>query len=103
MGAAGIEPATSIGHPAQKGAAAEKQLDQRFKLSIRVADEAEAVAALADGVRRTFGFDALLGEARERAVEVVDADRDVPVASAVVVGAAVVVERQLEHALLVAG
>ena len=38
----------------------------------------------------------------EGSVEILDPDRDVPVAAAEVVAAAVVVERQLEHRLLVA-
>src|SRR5437763_11155144 len=40
--------------------------------------------------------------ARRASLEVVEADRDVPVARAELIGAAVVVERQLEHRLPVA-
>src|SRR5207247_626866 len=67
------------------------------KFSIRVADEAEARAALAHAVRLPLGLDALLGELGERRVEVVDADGDVPVGGSQLVGTAVVVVGQLEH------
>ena len=77
-------------------------LDQLDPVAVRVLHEAEPRAALADRVRRALRLDALTRELRKRAVEVVDADRDVPVARAELVAAAVVVERQLEHRLLVA-
>src|SRR4051812_16577646 len=76
--------------------------DQLDAIPVRVADEAEEAAALAHLVRRPLRLDALLAEPRERAVEVVDADRDVAVAGPELVRAAVVVERQLEHRLGVA-
>src|SRR3954447_23106039 len=70
-------------------------------ITVRIVHEAEEGAAFAHLVRRLLRLDALFGEARERRVEIVDADRNVPVAAAEVVGAAVVVEGQLEHGLLV--
>src|SRR5207253_3518362 len=77
-------------------------LDDLDAVVVRVADEAEARAALAHRVRRPLGFDALFAEAGQRAVEILDADRDVAVAGAELVGAPVVVVRQLEDVLLVA-
>jgi hypothetical protein len=47
-------------------------------LSIGVAYEADPRAALDHPVRRPLGLDALVGQLPESAVEVVDADRDVP-------------------------
>ena len=56
-----------------------------------------------DLVRRPLGLDPVLVlQRREGAVEVVDADRDVPVRGAQLVGAAVVVVGQLEDVLVVA-
>src|SRR5262249_43833716 len=75
-------------------------LDQLDPVLIGIADETEPVAALAHGVRRTLGLDPLLGETHENPVEVVDADRDVPVAGPEVVRAAVVVEGQLQLGLV---
>ena len=77
-------------------------VDQLDAVAVRILDEADQRAALAHAVGLAFGLDALLLQLRERLLEVVDADRDVAVAGAEVVGAAVVVERQLEHRLLVA-
>ena len=48
--------------------------DELDAVAVRVADEAEEAAALAHLVRRPLRLDALLAEARERAVEIVDAD-----------------------------
>src|SRR5581483_5681190 len=77
-------------------------IDDFEPIAIRVADEADERAAFADAVRLPFRLDPLPGELRERGGEVVDADGDVAVASAEVVGAPVVVVRQLEHRGVVA-
>src|SRR3954465_2967217 len=77
-------------------------LDELDPVAVRIADEAQARAALADAVRRLLGLDALLREALERAVEVLDGDRDVVVAGAVLVAVDAVVVGQLE-ARVVAG
>src|SRR4051812_42762737 len=77
-------------------------VDQLDAVAVRILDEADERAAFADAVRLPFGLDALLLQLRERCREVVDADGNVAVAGAEVVGAAVVVEGQLEHRLLVA-
>ena len=63
---------------------------------VGVLDEAEPRSALAHPIGLTFGVDSLLGGAFEGPVEVVDADRDVPVSGAQLVAAPVVVERQLQ-------
>ena len=73
--------------------------DQLDAIAVWVADEAEEAAAFAHLVRRALRLDALLAEARERRVEIVDADRDVAVTGSQLVRAAVVVVRQLEHRL----
>ena len=75
-------------------------LDQLDAVVVRISDEADPRAALRDLVRRSLRLDAVLTcERRERAVEVVDADRDVPVCGAELVGASVVVVGQLEDVL----
>src|SRR6478736_771799 len=76
--------------------------DELYPVVVRVADEAQPRAALAHLVRRALGLDALPGQSPERALEVVDADRDVPVGGAQLVRAAVVVVRQLEDAVRLA-
>jgi hypothetical protein len=48
--------------------------------------EADARPVLADGVGRSLGLDSLLGQARERRVEVARGDRDVVVARPQLVG-----------------
>lgn len=70
-------------------------VDQLDSILVRIADEAEPRAAFSDAVRLALGLDALVREPRERLVEVVHADRDVALAGAEVVRAAVVVQRQL--------
>src|SRR5579864_8240605 len=67
---------------------------------VGIANEAETISALPHRVGRALRLDALLLELRQGAVEVVDADRDVPVGAAQLVRAAVVIERQLELLLL---
>ncbi len=79
-----------------------RALDELDAVVVRVADEADPGAAFGHLVRRALGLDALLGELGERAVEVVDADRDVTVGRAQLVRAPVVIERQLEDVLGVA-
>ena len=76
--------------------------DQCLKLPVWISDERQPRSAFAHLVRRALGFDPLLAQSRERAVEIVDAGRDVPVAGPEVVGAAVVVVGQPEHRLLAA-
>ena len=61
-------------------------LDQLDPVPVRVAHEAQARAALAHAVGRLLGLDALARQPLERRVEVVGADRDVPVGRAQVVG-----------------
>src|SRR5436853_7523400 len=77
-------------------------LDELGPVAVRVADEAQPRAALADGVRRLLGLDAVLAQTGERAVEVLDGDRDVVVAGAEVVAVDAVVVGELE-ARVVAG
>src|SRR5438270_49272 len=57
-------------------------------------------AAFADAVRLPLGLDSLLRELGERRGHIVDRERDVAVAGAELVRAAVVVVRQLEHGVL---
>src|SRR3954468_14078026 len=71
-------------------------------IPVRVADEAEEAAALTYLVRRPLRLDALLAEPGQRAVEIVDADRNVAVAGTQLVRPSVVVVRQLEHRVGVA-
>src|SRR4051812_29499147 len=74
-----------------------RALDYLDSIPVRVADEADAGAALADGVGRPLRLDPLLRERAESAVEVVDRDRDVAVAGADLIGAVLVlVPGQLE-------
>src|SRR5687768_8355791 len=75
-------------------------LDQLDAVAVGVLDEAEARPTLADAVGRALGLDALLGEPPQRAVQILHTDGDVAVRRAQLVGAAVVVERQLELLLL---
>src|SRR5262245_4369125 len=78
-------------------------LDQLDAVIVRIADEADARAALAYPVGRPLGLDAVLVlQRREGRVEVVDAERDVPIRGAQVVRAAVVVVGELEDVLLIA-
>src|SRR5437588_2576862 len=71
-------------------------LDQLDAVAVGVAHEAQPRAALADAVGRLLGLDALLGEPRQRRVEVAGRDRDVVVAGAELVAVDPVVVRQLE-------
>src|SRR5438034_5234125 len=77
-------------------------VDQLDPVTVRIADETEPRATLANAVRLTFGLDPLLLQARERFVEIVHGDRDVPVRVAHVVHAFVVIEGELQNALAVA-
>ena len=65
-------------------------VDELDAVAVRVLDEAEAGAAFADAVGLALGSMPCSSSSRERRVEVVDADRDVAVARAEVVRAAVV-------------
>ena len=56
--------------------------DDLDPILIRVADEAEPVAAVAHRVRRALRLDPLLGETSKRSVEVVHADSDMSVGGA---------------------
>src|SRR5262249_54941027 len=76
------------------------QLDDLDPVLVRIADDADPIAAVPHRVRRALRLDPLLGQAGERAVEVVHPDRDVPVPAAEVVRTAVVVEGELELLLL---
>ena len=77
--------------------------DQLDAIAVGIAHEADARAALADRVRRPLRLHALLVQRGQRAVEVGDADRDVAVARADLVGlGAAVVVRQLEPGLGIA-
>src|SRR6266487_2275332 len=77
-------------------------VDQLDAVTVRIFDEANQRAALPDAVRLAFRLDPLALQLLQARREVVDPDRDVPVARAELVRAAVVVEGQLEHRLLVA-
>src|SRR5262249_14268622 len=66
---------------------------------VRIAHEAQAIAALADRVRRALGLDPLLLEPGQSGVEVRGGDRDVPVGSAELVGVHAEVVGQLELGL----
>jgi hypothetical protein len=66
-------------------------LDQLDAIAVRVAHEADPRAALADLVRRLLRLDPVTAEPLQRAVEVVDAERDVVVAGAELVGVDAVV------------
>src|SRR2546421_13045879 len=70
-------------------------LEQLHAIAVGIFDEREAVAALADRVRRLLGLDAPLAQTGERRVDVVGCDRDVPVAGADVVAVDVEVIGQL--------
>src|SRR4051812_37033810 len=75
-------------------------VDQLDPVAVRVLDEADERAALTDAIRLSFRLDALLLQLLERRLEVVDRKRDVAVARADVVRAAVMVERELELLVL---
>src|SRR5947208_1245297 len=96
---------TSTSSPASKRAARGSPTalgapDDLDPVAVGITDEAEPRAALAHLVRRPLGLDALLRETRKRALQVVDADRDVAVTGSEVVRPAVVVEGELELLLL---
>ena len=84
-----VRPVLALDH----GVAA---LDQLDAVAVGVAHEAQARAALAHGVGRLLGLDALPGQAGQRRVEVVDGDRDVVVAGAQLVGVDAEVVGQLQ-------
>src|SRR3954453_59071 len=71
-------------------------LDQLDPVAVRVAHEADAGAALPDAVGRLLRVDALVGQRRERLVEVVDRQRDVVVTRAELVGVDAEVVGELE-------
>src|ERR1700733_1142369 len=76
-------------------------LDDLDPVAVRVAHEAEPVAALADRVRRTLRLDPLRGQVLQRAVHVLRCDGDVSVPGADVVGlVAAEVERQLQPGIV---
>src|SRR2546421_926189 len=75
-------------------------VDELDPVTVRIADEADQRAALADAVRLALSLDSLRLQLRKRPFEVVDADRDVAVPSAELVCASIVVERQLELLVL---
>src|SRR5947209_690215 len=74
--------------------------DDLDSVLVGVPDEAEPVSSVPHRVGRAFGLDALVLQLRQSAVQVIDADRDVPVGTAHLVAAAVVVQRELELFLL---
>ena len=82
-----------------------RSLDDLDPVAVRVAHEAQPRAALAHRVGRLLRLDPLLGEPRERGVEVVGGDRDVAVAGADLVrlGAADVVRQLQPRRVAVAG
>src|SRR4051812_15550332 len=71
-------------------------LDELDAVPVRVTDEAQPRAALANRVGRLLGLDAHAREALQGPVHVLDGDRDVVVAGAEVVGVDAVVVGQLE-------
>src|SRR4051794_26102298 len=72
-------------------------LDELDAVAVRIADEADPERRVGvDLVRRLLRVDALLGEVRELAVEVVDGHRDVVVARPQLVAVDAVVVGQLE-------
>src|SRR4029077_6625407 len=71
-------------------------LDELDPVAVGVAYEAQPRAALADGVGRLLGLDALVGQPGQRPVEVLDGHCDVVVAGAELVAVDAVVVRQLE-------
>ena len=71
-------------------------LDQLDSILIRIADEAQQRAALADRVRRPLRLDPLRGQLLERLRHVLDRERDVPVGGAELVGVDAEVVGQLE-------
>src|SRR5204863_9037147 len=70
--------------------------DELDPVAVGVAHEAQPVAAVADGVRRLLGLDALLGQVLEGPIEIVRGDRDVSVARPQVVAVDAEVVGQLE-------
>src|SRR5262245_65050743 len=77
-------------------------VDQLDAVLVRIAYEADARPAFANAIRLALGLDPLPLQLSKGVVEVIGSDRDVPVPRAHVVGAAVVVVRELEHVLAVA-
>src|SRR3954454_20864820 len=75
---------------------ASASFDQLDAVAVGVAHEADPRAALPDPVGRLLGLDAVAAEPLERAVEVVDGQRDVVVARAELVVVDAVVVGQLE-------
>src|SRR5690348_1571761 len=71
-------------------------LDQLNPVAIRIAHEAQAVAALADRVGRALGLDPLLLQTRQRGVQVGGGDRNVAVGGTELVGVHAEVVGQLE-------
>src|SRR5687767_6811060 len=71
-------------------------LDQLDAVAVGVAHEADPVAALPHAVGRLLRLDALARQLAQRAVEVVDGERDVVVARAELVGVHAVVVGELE-------
>src|SRR4051794_13946354 len=70
--------------------------DQLDPVTVRILHEAEPRPSFADAVRLALRLDSRVLQPRKGRVEVVDADRDVAVARPLLVGASVMVERQLE-------
>src|SRR5882672_11538155 len=71
-------------------------LDYLDSVTVGISHEADAAAALAHGVGRLLGHDALLSERRERVVEGVRRNGDVAIARTQVVGLGAGVERQFQ-------
>src|SRR5690349_15750736 len=75
---------------------ASRPLDQLDAVAVRVPNEAQPRASLADAVGRFLGLDALVSELRQHRVEVLDGDGYVVVAAAQLIRVDAVVVRQLE-------
>src|SRR5215211_2697294 len=90
------EPSAPAPRPRQGTLARGVRLDELDPVAVRIAHEAQAVAALAHGVRRLLGLDALPRELGECAVEILGRDRDVVVAGAEVVAVDARVVGELE-------
>src|SRR5919198_2039333 len=71
-------------------------LDELDPVPVGIAHEAQARPALPHAIGRALGLDSLSGEALQRRVEIVDRDRDVPVAGAELVAVDAEFVRQLE-------
>ena len=76
--------------------------DQLDPVPVGIPDEADSGTALGHAVGRSLGLDSLTLQLRQRLVQVADTDRDMAVTRAQLVGAAVVVVRQLQNVLLAA-